>query len=49
MSQLVLRKPSAVVKAEEAPQQYLTFSLHSEMVAFGILNVKEIIEYGNLT
>ena len=29
--------------------QYLTFTLDREMFAVGILNVKEIIEYGNLT
>ena len=29
--------------------QYLTFALSGEMFAVGILNVKEIIEYGNLT
>ncbi len=29
--------------------QYLTFTLSGEMYAVGILNVKEIIEYGNLT
>ena len=29
--------------------QYLTFSLAGEMFAVGILNVKEIIEYGSLT
>ena len=29
--------------------QYLTFALAGEMYAVGILNVKEIIEYGNLT
>jgi purine-binding chemotaxis protein CheW len=29
--------------------QYLTFLLTGEMYAVGILNVKEIIEYGNLT
>jgi len=29
--------------------QYLTFMLAGEMFAVGILNVKEIIEYGNLT
>lgn len=29
--------------------QYLTFNVGSEMFALGILNVKEIIEYGNLT
>jgi purine-binding chemotaxis protein CheW len=29
--------------------QYLTFLLGGEMYAVGILNVKEIIEYGSLT
>jgi len=29
--------------------QYLTFALHGEMFAVGILNVREIIEYGMLT
>jgi purine-binding chemotaxis protein CheW len=29
--------------------QHLTFLLHGEMFAVGILNVKEIIEYGKLT
>ena len=33
--------------AEE--QQYLTFLLSGEMFAIGILNIKEIIEYGSLT
>ena len=37
------------VKVDEAPSQYLTFALGGEMFAVGILNVKEIIEYGNLT
>lgn len=31
------------------PTQYLTFNLGSEMFAVGILNVKEIIEFGELT
>jgi purine-binding chemotaxis protein CheW len=31
------------------PQQYLTFTLGSEMFAVAILNVKEIIEYGTVT
>lgn len=35
--------------AAETPHQYLTFSLGGEMYAVGILNVKEIIEYGTLT
>jgi len=30
-------------------QQYLTFALGREMFAVGILNVKEIIEFGNVT
>jgi purine-binding chemotaxis protein CheW len=30
-------------------QQYLTFLLGGEMFAIGILNIKEIIEYGSLT
>lgn len=30
-------------------EQYLTFSLGGEMYGLGILNIKEIIEYGNLT
>lgn len=29
--------------------QYLTFQLGGEMFAIGILNIKEILEYGNLT
>lgn len=50
MGQVVKAKGSAVtVKVDEAPSQYLTFALGSEMFAVGILNVKEIIEYGNLT
>ena len=34
---------------EEQAQQYLTFLLGGEMFAIGILNIKEIIEYGQLT
>ena len=50
MGQLVQARGSAVaVKVEEAPSQYLTFLLSGEMFAVGILNVKEIIEYGHLT
>jgi len=50
MGQLVKAKGNAIaVKVDEAPAQYLTFALGSEMFAVGILNVKEIIEYGNLT
>ena len=35
--------------AEEQAEQYLTFMLGGEMFAIGILNIKEIIEYGSLT
>jgi purine-binding chemotaxis protein CheW len=50
MGQLVQAKGSAAVaKIDEVPAQYLTFSLGGEMFGVGILNVKEIIEYGNLT
>src|ERR1035437_8951371 len=50
MGQLVQAKGrAAVVKVDEASSQYLIFSLGGEMFAVGILNVKEIIEYGNLT
>lgn len=40
--------PSPVAAALDS-QQYLTFQLGGEMYAIGILNIKEIIEYGNLT
>jgi purine-binding chemotaxis protein CheW len=50
MGQLVQARGGAVsAKVEEAPSQYLTFSLGGEMFGVGILNVKEIIEYGSLT
>lgn len=38
----------AAVKGEEG-NQYLTFLLGGEMYAIGILSIKEIIEYGQLT
>lgn len=38
-----------VAAADNAPQQYLTFTLGGEMFAVAILNVKEIIEYGTVT
>jgi purine-binding chemotaxis protein CheW len=52
MGQLQTAKSTAVVKTtavQEGIQQYLTFLLSGEMYAVGILNVKEIIEYGQLT
>ncbi|MBI5920737.1 MAG: chemotaxis protein CheW, partial [Betaproteobacteria bacterium] len=47
-SQQELTTARQLASAGEA-NQYLTFSLSGEMYAVGILNVKEIIEYGNLT
>lgn len=40
---------SSVLASAGEAHQYLTFSLGGEMYAVGILNVKEIIEYGSLT
>ena len=40
---------TAVAATGGEVQQYLTFTLSGEMFALGILNVKEIIEYGHLT
>ncbi len=39
----------AIALGDGSPSQYLTFLLGGEMFAVGILNVKEIIEYGHLT
>jgi purine-binding chemotaxis protein CheW len=55
MGQLVQAQGTAQVagnialQGSESPSQYLTFLLGGEMFAVGILNVKEIIEYGHLT
>lgn len=50
MGEIVKQSGSAVAKAAAAEvQQYLTFQLGGEMYAVGILNVREIIEYGQLT
>jgi purine-binding chemotaxis protein CheW len=48
-SRAIARSEQKAVAVIEAPQQYLTFLLGGEMFALAILNVKEIIEYGNLT
>ncbi|MDD5298585.1 MAG: chemotaxis protein CheW [Rhodocyclaceae bacterium] len=46
----IIRAPANLPAAgAEGPQQYLTFQLGGEMFAVGILNVKEIIEYGAVT
>jgi purine-binding chemotaxis protein CheW len=47
-AQQALTVARQLASAGEA-HQYLTFTLGGEMYAVGILNVKEIIEYGNLT
>lgn len=39
----------APLALEASPAQYLTFQLGGEMFAVGILNIKEIIEYGSVT
>lgn len=53
MNQLVTAQTGAVAPRRSTgggdTHQYLTFTLGGEMFAVGILNVKEIIEYGNLT
>ena len=50
MSQnLTQSKTHLVGSADASPQQYLTFSLGGEVFALGILNVKKIIEFGNIT
>jgi purine-binding chemotaxis protein CheW len=48
MNALVKATNLPLAQASE-PQQYLTFMLHGEVFAIGILHIKEIIEYGQLT
>ena len=50
MGNLVTTGTAAVAsRAPDDNQQYLTFMLGAETFAIGILNIKEIIEYGHLT
>lgn len=49
MSALVKADKTAIVAQATEAQQFLTFTLGSEMFAVGTLSVKEIIEYGQLT
>lgn len=50
MGALVKSEPQAVMDIPvRDDNQYLTFMLGGEMFAIGILNIKEIIEYGSLT
>lgn len=48
MGELVKKQPSGK-SADDEQLQYLTFLLGGETFAIGILNIKEIIEYGNVT
>jgi purine-binding chemotaxis protein CheW len=48
MGELVKRHPSGII-ADDEQLQYLTFLLGGETFAIAILNIKEIIEYGNVT
>jgi len=41
--------PAAIVSGSEEQRQYLTFVVGGEAFAIGILHIKEIIEYGQLT
>jgi len=49
MGQLMKAEQAVQGVAVADQQQYLTFMLGGEMFAIGILAIKEIIEYGNLT
>jgi purine-binding chemotaxis protein CheW len=43
------RKTPAELEQKEDEKQYLTFTLKGDMFAIGILHIKEILEYGQLT
>ena len=43
------QKTAVAAAVDEEQNQYLTFLLGGEMFAIGILHIKEIIEYGQLT
>jgi len=49
MGALVQANTPQPITSVENQQQYLTFMLGGEIFAIGILNIKEIIEYGSLT
>lgn len=51
MGQMIAVEQRAVanIAKQQDENQFLTFLLGGEMFAIGILNIKEIIEYGNLT
>jgi purine-binding chemotaxis protein CheW len=49
MGNIVTTGKTAVAQTAEENRQYLTFMLGGEVFAIGILSIKEIIEYGQLT
>lgn len=49
MGALVRGEPRQEIAPQNDERQYLTFMLGGEMFAIGILSIKEIIEYGQLT
>lgn len=49
MGELVKAGEQKELATAQDPQQYLTFMQGGEVFAIGILAIKEIIEYGNLT
>ena len=49
MASIASAKPSVKAAAQVDESQFLTFFLGKEMFAIGILNIKEILEYGQLT
>lgn len=49
MSKLMKREAGEISVDTDEQRQYLTFSLGQEMFAVGILHIREIIEYGNVT
>lgn len=49
MTALVKHRAAAVEQPERGASQYLTFLLDGEAFAVDILNIREIIEFGNLT
>ena len=49
MGQLIKSDQAGQAETAIDKQQHLTFMLGGEMFAIGIMSIKEIIEYGNLT
>ncbi|WP_148861045.1 chemotaxis protein CheW [Marinobacter fonticola] len=49
MKQASTVEASPIGETSEDQHQYLTFQIGKEMFAVGILRIREIIEYGNLT